>query len=101
MLKNIRPEIIATQKRFFEALEKAIQDNAITGLQGFCKDYQLNRVKYQRIRTSLQNPDASQMYKIIDLDALLYICKDYNVSPEWLLLGRGEMYAKKCTSNEP
>ena len=92
MKKNINPQAVEIQKRFFQVLETAIQEKVITGLQGFCKDHNLNRVKYQRIRTSIQNPEASQMYKIIDLDALMYICKDYNVSPEWLLLGKGKMF---------
>ncbi len=94
MKKSINPQAIEIQKRFFQALEMAIQDGVISGLQGFCKDHKLNRVKYQRIKTALQNPEAEQLYKIIDLDALLYICKDYNVSPEWLLSGRGEMRRK-------
>ncbi|MDD2475440.1 MAG: hypothetical protein PHI32_05970 [Dysgonamonadaceae bacterium] len=91
MRKVINPQAIEIQRRFFQALEMAIQDGVISGIQGFCKDHNLNRVKYQRIKTALQNPGTESLYKIIDLDALLYICKDYNVSPEWLLLGRGEM----------
>jgi hypothetical protein len=91
MKKSINPQAIKIQKRFFQALEMAIQDGVISGLKGFCKDHDLNRIKYQRIKTALQNPEAEYLYKIIDLDALTYICKDYNVSPEWLLLGRGEM----------
>jgi len=91
MKKSINPQAIEIQKRFFQALEMAIQDKAINGIKGFCEDHDLNRVKYQRIKTAIQNPDAEPLYKIIDIDALLYICKDYNVSPEWLLLGKGKM----------
>jgi len=94
MKKNINPQAIEIQKRFFHALGMAIQDGVISGVQGFCKEHNLNRVKYQRIKTALQDPNAGQLYKIIDLDSLMYICKDYNVSPEWLLLGRGEMRKK-------
>jgi hypothetical protein len=91
MKKSINPQAIEIQKRFFQALEMAIQDKVITGIKGFCKNHELNRVKYQRIKTAIQNPDAEPLYKIIDIDALLYICKDYGVSPEWLLLGTGKM----------
>lgn len=94
MKKSINPQAIEIQKRFFQALEMAIQDGVISGLQGFCKNHNLNRIKYQRIKTALQNQETGQLYKIIDLDALLYICKDYNVSPEWLLLGHGKMRKK-------
>jgi hypothetical protein len=91
MKKCINPQAIEIQKRFFQALEMAIQDGVISGLQEFCKNHNLNRVKYQRIKTDLQKTESEQLYKIIDLDALQYICKDYNVSPDWLLFGRGKM----------
>lgn len=95
MKKSINPQAIEIQKRFFQALEMAIQDKAITGgIKGFCKDHNLNRVKYQRIKTAIQNLDEEPLYKIIDVDALLYICQDYKVSPEWLLLGKGTMHVQ-------
>jgi hypothetical protein len=34
-------------------------------------------------------------YKMIDLDALMYLCQDFNISAEWLLTGRGNMYKKE------
>lgn len=92
MKKVINPQAIEIQKRFFQALEMAIEEKAVNGIKGFCDEHKLNRVKYQRIKTALQNPDADQLYKIIDLDALAYICNDFKVSPEWLLLGRGKMF---------
>ena len=39
-------------------------------------------------------------YRVIDIDALSGICKDFGVNPAWLLLGVGEMYIEPCTSNE-
>lgn len=94
MKKSINPLAIEIQKRFFIALEKAIDDKVLTGLQGFCNDHNLNRTKYQRIRNTINKPPSEQLYKIIDLDALAHICRDYNVSADWLLLGRGEMHRK-------
>lgn len=32
-----------------------------------------------------------RLYKIIDLDALSSICRDFGVSAEWLLTGKGKM----------
>lgn len=102
MKKSINPQAIKIQKRFFQALEMAIQDGVISGLKGFCKDHDLNRIKYQRIKTALQNPEAEYLYKIIDLDALAALCSDFGVNPEWLLLGNGDMLKKDkpCTSRK-
>ncbi len=97
MLKNIRPEIISIQRRFFEVLDVLINTKQCGGLQPFCEKHNLNRVKYSNIRTELRKPAENAKptnYKVIDLDALTYICNDYNVSPDWLLFGRGGMFRK-------
>ena len=93
MIKNIRPEMISIQKRFFEALDMAIAMGRTKGLKTFCDDHGLNRIKYSNIRTELRNPAAAKPtnYKVIDLDALAYICKDFGISSEWLLFGTGTM----------
>lgn len=92
--KNIRPEMIAIQKRFFKAFDAAIDKKKTKGLQTFCKEHDLNRVKYSNIRTELRHPDKVKPtnYKVIDLDALAYLCGDFGVSPEWLLWGKGKMF---------
>ena len=33
-------------------------------------------------------------YKIIDIDALSSICRDFGVSADWLLTGRGKMLVR-------
>lgn len=85
-MKCVNPKAIEIQRRFFEALEMAIEAGKITGIQGFCKDHNFNRPKYSRLRN---NEDGQ--YKAIDIDALAAICTDFGVSAEWLLLGRGKM----------
>lgn len=93
MLKTIRPELILIQKRFFEALDLLISTRQTT-LKTFCDGNGLNRVKYSNIRTEMRKPDIEnpKRYKMIDLDALMYLCKDFNVSSDWLLLGSGKMF---------
>jgi hypothetical protein len=86
--------MIAIQKRFFEALDLLINTKQCGGLQTFCNNHGLNRVKYSNIRTELRKPASEAKptnYKVIDLDALAYLCKDFGVSPEWLLFGKGKM----------
>lgn len=91
MKKNINPEVVEIQNRFFEALNLAIELGRFTGLRDFCDKHKLNRIKYSRIRNSIGKPIEEMTYKSIDVDALSAICEDFNVSPEWLLLGRGKM----------
>jgi hypothetical protein len=31
-------------------------------------------------------------YRHVDMDAFIFIVRDYDVSAEWLLTGRGDMY---------
>lgn len=95
MKKSINPQAIEIQRRFFQALELAIDSGLINGLKGFCENHSLNRVKYCNIKMELNKSLSERKetnYKIIDLDALTYICNDFKVSPEWLLLGRGKMF---------
>ncbi|MDR1755587.1 MAG: hypothetical protein LBR65_01315 [Culturomica sp.] len=95
MLKIIRPEMLAIQRRFFEALDVVIGMGQCGGLQTFCKEHGLNRVKYSNIRSEMRKPAEEAKptnYKVIDLDALSYLCKDFHVSPEWLLFGNGKMF---------
>ena len=89
----MNPQVIEIQKRFFEAMDLLINTGQTSGLQTFCKGYGLNRVKYSNIRTEMRNPGVAKPtnYKVIDLDALAYMCKDYGVSSEWLLFGKGAM----------
>jgi hypothetical protein len=97
MKKSINPQAIEIQKRFFEALDLLISTGQTGGLQTFCKEHDLNRVKYSNIRTELRKPASEAKptnYKVIDLDALTYLCKDYNVSADWLLLGKGTMFKR-------
>ena len=86
MLKTIRPGILSIQSRFFEVMDILISVGRIAGLQTFCKQHGLNRVKYSNIRAEMRNPSAAKPtnYKVIDLDALMYLCNDFNVSSDIL-----------------
>ncbi|MDR1881770.1 MAG: hypothetical protein LBR26_03190 [Prevotella sp.] len=96
MKKSINPQAIEIQKRFFEALDLLIDTKQCGGLQTFCKEHDLNRVKYSNIRTELRKPNEAKAnnYKVIDLDALAWLCKDYNVSSDWILLNKGNMFKR-------
>lgn len=80
-------------KRFFEAIEYARSSGKIRGLGTFCRKHGLNATKYKCVRLQVSDPEpkAYNTYKGIDVAALAFLCEDYNISPEWLLLGKGKM----------
>ena len=103
MKKNVTPELRAIQRRFFDVLDILIDTGQISGLKGFCDMSGLNRAKYSNIRSEMGKPESERKetnYKVIDIEALSYICRVFNVSSDWLLLGRGKMFSSSCLSKE-
>lgn len=90
--KTVRPQAKSIQGRFFEAINTLIASGKLEGLQTFCKMYDLHQPKYSRLRSSTMDPTKESAYKLIDIDALAYLVKDFGVSSDWLLLGRGKMF---------
>ncbi len=82
------------QKRFFTAIEYFTETKKLAGLQTFCRDYKLNRPRYSRVKNKVMSPETSAetMYRTIDIVALVIICRDFNISSDWLLLGKGKMF---------
>ena len=91
MKTAINPAALEIQRRFFQALDLAISLGKVGSLTAFCDGHKLNRTKYSRIRSTLDKPMDERLYKVIDIDALSSICKDFGVSADWLLTGRGKM----------
>ena len=92
--KTISPHTKEVQRRFFEALDRLKEQDKIAGLQTFCTNYNLHKAKYSNIRSAIRKPEHDGRYKFIDIDALFYLVKDFGVSANWLLTGRGEMFSK-------
>lgn len=91
MKRTINPKVIDIQKRFFEAISRAKELGKTTGLKSFCEAHNLNLVKYYRIKGDLGKPIDEMHYKSIDIDALAYACRDFGISPDWMLLGKGKL----------
>lgn len=90
--KTISKQSEEIQRRFFEALDILINQGRIKGIKTFCDEHGLNRVKYSNRRIALQTGASASPYKIIDIEALAYLVKDYRVSAEWLLAGTGREF---------
>lgn len=91
--KVIRPQAEAIQDRFFAALDILVESNKIKSLNAFCAEYGLHRPKYSNLRTrSKDKRRIGTGYKFIDIDSLCYLSRDFGISSEWLLIGRGGMF---------
>lgn len=68
--------------RFFEALEKLKERRVIRGKKTFCDRYGINRWNFNTCETH----PGTGMFK---LSWLTYLVRDFGVSADWLLVGRG------------
>ncbi len=93
-IKKIAQETIDIQDRFFMTIDKLIEMNKISGLQPFCAKYGLNPKKYSSIRSQIRGQEGNHLYKIIDIQALAYLARDYKVSAKWLLTGKRSMFSR-------
>lgn len=72
-------------KRFFQVLELLKQSRKIRGLNTYTTLYGINRWNLITVRN---NPDIS----VLKPEWLVPLVKDFNVSAEWLLTGKGNIY---------
>lgn len=84
---NVSKEGIAVTKRFFEAVDMLKAQKRIRGLQTFTRTYGINRWNMCTVKSK---PDVS----VLKPEWIVYLVRDYNISAEWILLGKGEMLAK-------
>ena len=76
-------EYIELTERFFSALETLIQQNRIRGFGTFINEHGIDRRNFYK---------AKDFSLRIKPEWLVYLVRDYNVSAEWLMMGRGGMF---------
>ncbi len=71
--------------RFYKALDAIIAMGKIRGVATFCRLYDIDRRNFYAQRKDLSRGwfEASWLYHMV---------KDYGVSADWLLTGRGKMF---------
>lgn len=84
---NISREGIDVTRRFFEAIDMLKMQKTIRGLQTFTAKYNINRWNMNTVKAQ---PEKS----VLKPEWLTYIVRDYNISAEWVLTGKGNMFAK-------
>lgn len=72
-------------KRFFEALQILIKEKIIRGKQTFTRRYDINRWNMNTLEKNLESDIFQPAW-------LLYLTRDYMVSPRWLITGEGNFY---------
>lgn len=82
---NISAEGIEITKRFFEAIDMLKAQKQIRGLQTITSRYNINRWNLVTVRN---NPESS----ILKPELIAMLVKDFGVSAEWIMLGRGGMF---------
>ena len=82
---KISAEGIAVTKRFFEALDMLKAQKQIRGLLTFTKAYDIN---YWNINTVRAQPEVS----VLKPEWIAYLVRDFGISAEWILLGKGGMF---------
>ena len=88
------PDSQAIVCRLFQALERLKHDRAIRGLQTFTARYGINRWNVITLRREPQR-------NIFQPAWLLYLVRDYGVSPTWLITGQGSFYADNAKEAAP
>ncbi len=74
--------------RFFEAIQRLIDDKVIRGRKTFTTRYGINRWNF----ITLSREPSRNIFQVGWLENLV---RDYGVNPMWLLTGQGEFYAPK------
>lgn len=79
--------------RFFQALETLKEQRKIRGLHTFTELHGLNYGNMNTLKHNLKN-------RTFRVEFLAYLAKDFDVSCEWLLLGRGPMFIQTSSKSE-
>lgn len=73
--------------RFFSAIEACIQNKLVKNLATFCEDNQIDRRHFYTQRKDLDRG-------FFEVGWLVPLVRDYGVSSQWLLKGKGTMFAQ-------
>lgn len=87
VLMKISQEGIDVTRRFFEAIDALKAEKKLRGLQTFTTRYGLNR---WNVNTVKWNPETS----VLKPEWIVYLVRDYGISADWLLLGKGRIFKK-------
>lgn len=82
---SIPKEGVEITSRFFLALETLKNEKKIRGIQTFTRAHNINR---WNLITVKNNPEKAAL----KVEYIYYLCKDYHISPHWIIFGTGNFY---------
>lgn len=85
---KISSEGIEITKRFFEAIDVLKAHKEIRGLQTFTRIYDIHRWNMRVVKL---HPETS----VLKPEWIAYLVRDFGISAEWIILGKGEMFKTK------
>lgn len=74
--------------RFYDVIDKLIENKQIRGVSTYCTEYGIDRRHFYH-----QKDDFNKGY--FEVYWILPLIRDFRVSPDWILFGKGEMFRKK------
>lgn len=91
----VSAEGIEITKRFFTAIDILKMQGKIHGLKVFTDRHNINRWNLYTIKN---NPDKA----LLKPEYILYLCRDYQVSLDWIFYGDGDFYeVEKLLKRKP
>lgn len=72
-------------ERFFAAIDQLVKDGKIRGLQTFTRKHGINRWNLLTVKNNPKNT-------MLKCEYVAFLCSDYNISAQWILLGKGNFY---------
>lgn len=82
---NISMQGVEITNRFFQAIDILIANKVIRGLATFTRAHNINRWNLVTVR---KDPE----HNYLRTEYIQYLCKDYNISPRWIIMGTGAFY---------
>ncbi len=80
-------DTIAVISRFFAAIDALVAMKKIRGKATYCRIANINRLNFDT-----QSKDYSRGF--FQVSWVIPLIKDFNISSDWLLLGKGDMFKK-------
>jgi len=83
-------------RRFFLAVSELVNAEKVPSLNAFCLENGLSAPRFRECRLGYGpggNPARSR-YDFVGVESLYYIALKYRINADWLITGRGSMFAK-------
>ncbi len=90
---KISEQGVAITERFFLAIDTLKRDKVIHSLLEFTTTHNINRWNLITVRNQPQQ-------SVLKPEWIFYLCNSYNVSADWIILGKGSFYANDKLSDK-